>query len=107
MIYPGPANKVEVQRSGGWLGGIRNGADGWEGSRHHQLLACLSPTAWLLTIATPCAAQVEATCIIEGQYALTGVQNWPAQMQLCGPTGGAECSGISYDSSEPLITPSG
>ena len=50
--------------------------------------------------------QVKATCIIEGQYALTAVQNWPAQMQLCGPNGGQPCSGNSYDPGAPTLTPS-
>ncbi|PRW58476.1 hypothetical protein C2E21_2859 [Chlorella sorokiniana] len=49
--------------------------------------------------------QVQATCIIEGQYALKDVQNWPAQLQLCGPTGGQECSGISYDAAQPVLIP--
>ncbi|EFN56046.1 hypothetical protein CHLNCDRAFT_145495 [Chlorella variabilis] len=50
--------------------------------------------------------EVKATCIIEGQYALTAVQNWPAQMQLCGPNGGQPCSGNSYDPGAPTLTPS-
>lgn len=59
-----------------------------------------------ITPLPPLVPQVQATCIIEGQYALTSVQNWPAQLQLCGPTGGQECSGISYDGTEPVIIPS-
>ncbi len=50
--------------------------------------------------------QVQATCTIKGQYALKSVQNWPAQMQLCGPTGGQLCSGIAYDAADPVIIPS-
>ena len=49
---------------------------------------------------------MKATCIIEGQYALTRVQNWPAQMQLCGPTGGSTCSGNSYNPGIATLTPS-
>ena len=50
--------------------------------------------------------QVQATCIIEGQYALTNVQNWPAQIQLCGPTGGDECSVSAYDPAVGFLIPS-
>lgn len=110
VIYPGPANKVQVRAAG--EGGAEDvaGGRGGEGTppaaSHLGIPACVLFMLSSAFTLSRVPAQVEATCIIEGQHALTDVQNWPAQLQLCGPTGGKECSGISYDAADPVLIPS-
>ena len=68
---------------------------------------CLLPCLCASPSPLPCyCMQVKAFCKIEGEHAVTSTPNWPAQVQLCGPTGGEECQGISYNASAPTLTPS-
>lgn len=50
--------------------------------------------------------QVQATCRIEGEFALLNKTSWPAQIQLCGENGDDDCLGVAYDPSLPTILPS-
>ncbi|KAL4426146.1 hypothetical protein ABPG77_007428 [Micractinium sp. CCAP 211/92] len=49
---------------------------------------------------------VTATCTVQGRYAQSGVENWPAQILACGsPPGSAMCLNTNYDPSVDLLQP--
>ena len=49
---------------------------------------------------------VYATCKVGGLYAQLGVDNWPAQLQLCGsPPGNGTCQAVKYNASVGTIQP--
>ena len=52
--------------------------------------------------------QVEAKCIVNGNYAQLGTNNWPAQLQICGnPPGAGQCTGNPYNPNLGVYQPGG
>ncbi|KAL4427145.1 hypothetical protein ABPG77_001149 [Micractinium sp. CCAP 211/92] len=52
--------------------------------------------------------RVVAQCLVHGRYAGTSLDNWPAQFRACGnPPGSDACMDMLYDSSQPVIIPTG
>lgn len=49
---------------------------------------------------------INATCKIQGKYAIADIKNWPAQLQTCGdPPGAGFCGGNKYNTSQSVLFP--